>query len=197
MIAPVKETKQLFFIALLPPEDVTKIARQIQKHCAEVYQSRAALKSPPHITLQAPFKLELSQLPLLEQLLANFAQNNGAIPMILDGFAAFKPRVIYINVLKNTELLTIYRELSNFLEISLNIIDQASKNHPFAPHLTVAFRDLKKSAFHQAWQEFEQKSLHFEFVIPQLTLLKHNGKYWEIYKQFSFKDTQSFPIPQA
>ena len=42
----------LFFIALLPPPEVQEIATKIKLEFAEIYNSRAALKSPPHVTLQ-------------------------------------------------------------------------------------------------------------------------------------------------
>jgi 2'-5' RNA ligase len=177
-------TKQRFFIALLPPQNIQQLVTKIKEHFAEVYNSRAALKSPPHVTLQPPFEWELKELPNLAEKLAEFAQNQAPIPMILDGFAAFKPRVIYINVLKNPELLEVQKQLMDYLESSLGIVHEVSKNRRFAPHLTVAYRDLTKPNFYQAWQEFAQKSFHFEFIIPQVTLLIHNGKSWDICGEF-------------
>jgi 2'-5' RNA ligase len=59
----------LFFIALLPPLEVQEIATKIKLEFAEIYNSRAALKSPPHVTLQPPFRWNLEQLPDLERCL--------------------------------------------------------------------------------------------------------------------------------
>ena len=179
-------SKQLFFIALLPPDEVQQFVNQIKQHFAEIYNSRAAQKSPPHITLQPPFEWQLEELPALEQKLQEFAQTQAPIPITLNGFGAFRPRVIYINVLKTPELLGGQKDLMNYLESSLSIIDPVSKNRPFAPHLTVAFRDLSKQNFRKAWSEFEQRKLHFEFTVFQLTLLNHNGRRWEIRKEFPF-----------
>ncbi|NEN93697.1 MAG: 2'-5' RNA ligase family protein, partial [Okeania sp. SIO3H1] len=55
---------------------------------------------------------------------------------------------------------------------------------PFSPHVTVAFRDLTKTNFRAAWLEFRERSLEFEFVASQLTLLIHNGKRWDIFQEF-------------
>jgi 2'-5' RNA ligase len=178
------KTNPLFFIALLPPEDVRQFVTEIKQHFAQVYNSKAALKSPPHITLQPPFAWKLEDVPLLEAKLAEFAQTQTPVLMILDGFAAFKPRVIYINVLKNAELLTIHEQLTKYLETSFNLVHQPSKNRSFSPHLTVGFRDLTKPNFYQAWSEFEHRQLRFEFRISQLTLLRHNGRCWEIHQNF-------------
>jgi 2'-5' RNA ligase len=182
-------SKQLYFIALLPPKNVQEIATKIKQEFAEKYQSKAALKSPPHITLQAPFEWDKHRVDLLEDCLREFTQVESEIPLILNGFAAFKPRVIYMNVLKTPELLTIQKNLTNYLESSLNIVDQRSKNRPFSPHLTVGFRDLTKDNFHQAWLKFEHQPIYFEFTIATLTLLIHNGHCWQISREFDFKTT--------
>lgn len=174
----------LFFIALLPPEEVQRAANEIKQHFAQVYGSRAALKSPPHITLQPPFKWPLDRRSTLTQHLQQFAQTQPPIPMILDGFAAFKPRVIFIKVIVTPELLAIQQQLLTYLESSLQIVDPAPKNRPFAPHLTVGYRDLTKPNFHQAWSEFAEKPFYFEFSVHQITLLQHNGQQWEVEQQF-------------
>lgn len=182
----VSTTKQLFFIALLPPNEVQQFANRIKRHFAEVYQSRAALKSPPHITLQPPFPWLPEDLPILEKRLAQFTLDKSSIPIILDGFAAFKPRVIYINVIKTPELLLVQKELLAGLESFLKIVDRASQNRSFTPHLTVGFRDLSEANFDLAWQEFAEQKLIFEFTVSQLTLLAHNGKFWQIQREFAF-----------
>lgn len=182
-----KQDHQLFFIALLPPLEVQQVANEIKEHFATFYQSRAAQKSPPHITLQPPFEWPVENLQNLTQHLQTFVQNHSSIPMILDGFGAFIPRVIYINVVKTPELLTLQKDLMTFLETRLEIIHQPSKSRPFSPHLTVGFRDLTKDNFYEAWSEFSQKSLHYEFNIFQLSLLIYKDRKWEVLEEFSFK----------
>ena len=182
----IAKDKKLFFIALLPPPDVQKYATEIKQHFANVYQSKAALKSPPHITLQPPFFWDINNLITLEKVLQKFVNNYSQIPIELDGFAAFKPRVIYINVTKTAKLLAVQKELNIWLESSLQIVDKKSKTRPFCPHLTVGFKDLSKTNFYRAWDEFKQKKVYFNFNVNQLTLLSHNGKQWEIQREFEF-----------
>ena len=182
----VDRAEKLLFIALLPPEEIQQYVNGIKQHFAEVYDSRAAQKSPPHITLQPPFKLHLEQLPFLEAKLEQFAPNQFPITLTLSGFSAFKPRVIYINVLRTPQLLALHKELTTYLEKSLNIVDRSSQTRPFAPHLTVASRDLTKQNFRKAWVEFESQHVHFEFIVPKLTLLIHDRKRWQIGKEFPF-----------
>ena len=177
-------SKQLFFIAILPPLEIQRSANAIEHYFAEVYNSKAALKSPPHITLQSPFYWETDRLKELKTVLAEFSQQQIFIPMILDGFAAFKPRVIYINVRKTSELLALQKALMQQLELSLNIVHRASKTRPFTPHMTVGFKDLTKANFYRAWEEFQAKSFDAIFTASELTLLQFKGKKWEIDVEF-------------
>ena len=177
-------SKNLFFIALLPPLEIKQQANQIERHFAEVYHSKAALKSPPHITLQPPFYWEKARLTELKTVLADFVPQQKSLPIVLDGFSAFKPRVIYINVRRTPELLALQKQLMLKLETSLNIVHRASKTRPFAPHMTVGFKDLTKANFYRAWDEFKAKSFDYKFTASELTLLHHNGKKWEIDTEF-------------
>jgi len=56
-----------------------------------------------------------------------FAHNRKSVPVTLNGFGAFPPRVIYINVLKTQELLTLQTDLMAHLETLLGIVDPVSK----------------------------------------------------------------------
>jgi 2'-5' RNA ligase len=180
--------RQRFFIALLPPQDIQDYAREVQHYFGDRYNSRAALRSPPHITMQPPFEWSPEALPDLEQHLGEFAGNQAPIPVVLDGFAAFSPRVIFINVLKTPELLANRAALLAHTRSKLGIA--TADNRPFAPHMTVAFRDLTRAHFKTAWEEFKSRSLHFEFNATHLTLLIHDGKRWQICREFPFAKHQ-------
>ncbi|MDM9581524.1 2'-5' RNA ligase family protein [Nostoc sp. GT001] len=175
-----------FFVALLPPQDIQDYANEIKQYFAERYTSSGALKSPPHITLQPPFEWADDNLPVLEASLKEFASEQQQVAITLKGFNAFAPRVIYINVVRSQELLTLQADLMAYTESNLQIVDKVSKTRPFAPHLTVAFRDLTKQNFKAAWPEFENRQLHFEFTADKLTLLLHDGKRWNINREFAF-----------
>ncbi|MEH2273704.1 MAG: 2'-5' RNA ligase family protein [Nostoc sp.] len=179
-----------FFVALLPPEDIQDYANQIKQYFADHYASSGALKSPPHITLQPPFEWADANLPLLEASLEEFASGQQPVAITLRGFDAFVPRVIYINVVRSQEVLTLQADLMAYTESNLGIVDKVSKTRPFAPHMTVAFRDLTKQNFKAAWPEFEKRQLHFEFTAHKLTLLLHDGKRWNIKSEFGFLPTE-------
>jgi 2'-5' RNA ligase len=177
----------LFFIALLPPAEVQEIATKIKMEFAEIYNSRVALKSPPHVTLQPPFKWDRERIPDLDRCLQDFTKERSPVPMVLENFSAFKPRVIYIDVHRNPELVEIWKQLTDYLETELAIVDPVSKTRPFAPHLTVGFRDLTKENFQKAWAKFREKKLYYEFTVDRITLLQHNGQRWEIDREYSLQ----------
>ena len=176
----------LYFIALLPPQSIQDYATEVKQYFADNYDSKHAFKSPPHITLQPPFEWDSSQIIELEDCLEKFVIGRSSIPIILDGYNAFAPRVIYIDVVQSADLMNLQFELMSNLETNLGIVDKVGKSRGFTPHMTVAFKDLKKSQFKAAWNEFENKELHFEFTASKLTLLKHEEKKWNISKEFDF-----------
>ncbi|MEG3898531.1 MULTISPECIES: 2'-5' RNA ligase family protein [unclassified Microcoleus] len=178
------QSKQRFFIALVPPPDIEQHITEIKLYFAEHYNSRRALNSPPHITLQPPFEWPAADVPKLEESLNQFSANRLSIPVTLSGFAAFAPRVIYVDVVKSPALLEIQKDLMSYIEANLGIVDRISPLRPFVPHMTVAFSDLTEPNFDAAWLEFKDRSLHFQFTASTLTLLLHDGSRWNISKQF-------------
>ncbi|MGB3404797.1 MAG: 2'-5' RNA ligase family protein [Microcoleaceae cyanobacterium] len=177
---------RLFFIALLPPAEIQSEITQIKQYFAQNYDSRHALKSPPHITLQSPFKWLISDLNRLEQSLKTFAAQQAFFPVTLSGFNAFPPRVIYVDVVKTTELMNLQNNLVADLLYDLGDFNSRSSHHRFTPHMTVAFRDLTRENFRAGWTEFKNKPIQYEFVANQLTLLIHTGKYWQVEQEYLF-----------
>jgi 2'-5' RNA ligase len=179
-----QNASRLYFIALLPPLEFQKEVTQIKQEFAENYRSRAALQSPPHVTLQPPFERSIEEGSLLNTCLREFAKTHTPIPMRLSGFGAFPPRVIYIDVVKTPELMALRSGLAAYLETNLALVIDRNRARPFVPHMTVAFRDLTAEAFKTAWPQFRDRSLYFEFTASHLTLLRHNGQHWTIETEF-------------
>jgi 2'-5' RNA ligase len=177
-------SKQRIFMALVPPLDIEQQITEIKLYFAEHYNSSRALQSPPHITLQPPFEWPAADVPKLEESLKAFAAKRLSIPVTLWGFAAFAPRVIYVDVVKSPPLLELQKDLMSYLEENWGIADRLSQTRPFVPHMTVAFSDLTQENFRKAWLEFQERSIHFEFTASALNLLLHDGSRWNISNQF-------------
>ena len=174
---------QKFFIALLPPASMQDEVRQIQYDFRDRYSAQVTLNSPPHITLIPPFELSRDRLEPLQIELERFAKTRSPFTINLSGFAAFPPRVIYLNVLSNPILPNLYVDMAATLANNLDIHDPYA-SRPFVPHMTVAFRDLTPENFEQAWAEFSDRQIKFEFEVINLTLLAHDERRWNVLSNF-------------
>ncbi len=178
-----------FFIALLPSQAIQDYANEVKQVFVDRYNSCAALKSPPHITLQPPFAWLPEAMPDLGKTLSEFATQFAPMPIALSGFGAFEPHVIYINVIKSSTLLMLQTGLATHLEATLGIVDAVGKTRSFTPHMTVGFRDLTPENFRLAWAEFQHRPLALAWMATQLTLLRHDGERWTVANEFPFLGT--------
>ena len=176
---------QRFFVGLLPPDFIQDEVRQIQSDFGARYSSQAALKAPPHITLIPPFELSKDRIEPLQVELEKFAKTRSLFMINLSGFAAFPPRVIYLDVVPNSVLPNLYVDMEAILANTLSIIDPYA-SRPFVPHMTVAFRDLTPDNFELAWAEFRDRKINFEFEASNLTLLAHDEQKWNVLSNFAF-----------
>ncbi|MEO0704918.1 MAG: 2'-5' RNA ligase family protein [Cyanobacteria bacterium J06649_5] len=185
---PVSEAtvRKRFFVALLPPAEVQAKVNDIKSIMRDEYASKAAFRSPPHVTLLAPFEWPIAELPALANALRDFASGQAPVPMTLDGFAAFVPHVIYINVVQSDRIMTLHTDLLSHLHKHIGLESKRDQNRSFVPHMTVAFRDLKPSMFRKAWSVFQRREIHFDFTVGQLTLLIHDGKLWTVKEHYDF-----------
>ncbi len=177
-----------YFIAIVPPSPVYDEALEQKQYFKDHYQSKASLNSPPHITLHMPFRWREDKEEELVQQLNQFASNIQPFSITLDNFSSFPPRVIFINVIKSPELEQLYLDLKRFCKRELNLFNADYKEQPFHPHLTLAFRDLKKPNYQRAWHEFEQKKYRADFLAKSITLLKHDGKTWQVFQDFALNE---------
>jgi 2'-5' RNA ligase len=180
-----------YFIAIVPPAPLLDDAFNLKLYMQEKYQSKAALRSPPHITLHMPFHWKEEKEPSLIAGIKLFTDKVEPVKLCVDNFAAFNPRVIFLNVIKSEQLDKLQSDLRRHFKMELNIFNANYKDQPFHPHITIAFRDLKKSAFAEAWKEFENKEYKAEFIADNVTLLKHDGKIWNVHHQFPLTSSYS------
>ncbi|MTI22666.1 2'-5' RNA ligase family protein [Fulvivirga sp. RKSG066] len=182
-----KTELQLYFIALLPPEPIFDEVMDYKKLFANKYDSKTGLKSPPHITLHMPFRLKEKKEEALGQSLTTLATNTDKFEIALNGFGHFNQRTIFIDVEANDSLHALFKNIMKSMKVNFNIFNADYKNRGFNPHLTLAFRDLKKESFNEAWPHFKDQPYHNKFISDGFVLLKHNGKSWDVYQTFKFK----------
>ncbi|MEO9475421.1 MAG: 2'-5' RNA ligase family protein [Cyclobacteriaceae bacterium] len=176
-----------YFVALIPPEPYFTEALALKQEVRNRFNSKAALRSPPHITLQMPFRFKEKKETKIFEVLSSFTSHFRSSELIQEGFGFFEPRVVFINVEKSAELEHMQKALLRHLRKTLNIESSDYKNRGFHPHMTIAFRDLKKEAFYEAREYYASKVLNWSWMTTELALLKHNEKFWEILKTFPFQ----------
>jgi 2'-5' RNA ligase len=183
-----------YFIAVVPPQPVYDDAQRLKEYFRDSYGSKAALNSPPHITLHMPFLWKESREDRLTHALSRFAGDNGPVKICLDGFSCFRPRVIFLDVAESEALTALQHSLHKFMKQKLNLFNANYQDRPFHPHLTLAFRDLRKEQFARAWDEFQEREFKAEFIADRIILLKHNGRMWESYKEFVLESSYSAEV---
>jgi len=161
--------------------DIESIKQEISRN----YNNKSALRSPAHITLHMPFEIKSGKEDLMISTLSAF---RFSIPfqVQLNNFSCFEPKVIFIDVVPNDPLITLQKELVYHVKSNLNIFNQYDDKRAYHPHITIAFRDLKKSDFYLANEEYKTKVFQAEFKVNSFFLLKHTGKIWLPFKEFSF-----------
>ena len=177
-----------YFIAVVPGFPLRDEVTQIKHYMALHFDSRHALRSPSHVTLHMPFRWREDRENLLFKALNCFSSGRQPFNLTLENFGAFAPRVIYIHVRSSGELDQLQKSLVRMARETLKLDNAVYKGRAFNPHITVAFRDLRRPAFAMAWKEFASRKFSGEFAVNAIVLLKHNGKLWEIRKEFDFEE---------
>lgn len=169
--------ESLFFVALLPPASISTDIDQIRKQCSLDYKVYAALKPPVHITLIPPFKID----PTLEgKLISDLecCRNFSAFEQELHNYDGFPKKVIYIKAIKNVGITQLYKILKT--TVKPYISDLGS----IVPHITIAYRDVDEHAYEKIIEAYNKKRFQASFSVHKFTLLKHDGKKWNLFKEF-------------
>ena len=176
---------QKYFIALIPTHTQCEEINSFKEYISKTFNSHGALQSPPHITLHMPFSFEENKEDVLLTCLQSFKFNKEFTIQLKD-FNCFEPRVVFINVYNDAALFLLQQKLVFRVKKNLSIFNQSDNLRGFHPHITIAFRDLKKQMFYKVWDDFKSQEFNTEFNCNELALLKKGKLNWEIYKRFKF-----------
>jgi len=169
----------MYFIAVVASEDINAEVLKWKQLMKERFDCVVALRSPAHITLIPPFWLNEKEEDQLKDAIAEFSQSFAAFEIRLKNFAAFKPRVIYVDVAPNEQLPQLHARLEEFLIIK-NQFPINKEERPLHPHVSIATRDLHKKAFREAWEIFKEKKYENAWMASGISLLRHDQKKWDV-----------------
>ncbi len=173
-------SEQLYFIAIVPPEDIQKEITELKHIVSDQFGSKHALNAPPHITLHMPFRWKEKKFEKLQRTIREINDEFKPFEIELNGFDFFEPRVVFVNVVENQWLNSLQKLVVERCRKKLKLDNANYKDRPFHPHVTLGFRDLKKKMFYEAKAYFEGKEINFTFEATRVELLKHDGKEWKI-----------------
>lgn len=174
-----------FFLALIPPEPLASQVTALKTQMQAQYQTHAALRSPPHITLQPPFQWPVDRWQDFTTTLQTLARVQTPVTVDLYGFGAFPPRVIFVHVVPSPGLMALQGAIATTLETQLALRPDL---RPYHPHMTIAFRDLSGAAFRQAWPQFQTRPFAAQFTATALSLLRHTGQRWQVHHTYPLND---------
>lgn len=177
--------KELYFIAIIPGDDIRGQIKLLKEEMSERFGAKHALKSPAHITLQMPFRKEDSEEGDIIGVLEQASEPITPFEIELNGFDCFSPRVLFVKVMNHEPIIRLHEHLKPFLKDKIGLEEKQIMNR-IHPHMTIATRDLTEAAFHSAWPEFSSREFGASFTAKSIFLLKHNGKFWDIYREFPF-----------
>lgn len=174
---------QKYFIAIVPPEPLLSEIQQIKQEIFDHYGTKGALRSPGHITLHMPFSWEEEKEERLIAELSAFSPGD-SFSVHLNNYDCFEPRVVFIHVPENAALAAMQQALVKHVKQRLQLFNQSDDRRGFHPHVTVAFRDLKKPQFYRLWENYKTKHFEAKFECASFCLLKHDSQRWHVHREF-------------
>lgn len=161
----------MYFGAIVCPAELDDRIGKYKLWMKQQFGCMVALKSPAHITLVPPFWLAADKESELLVGFSNFQSDMDAVEVELNGFSHFGKRVLYANVVANPALEELQQQTAEYF-VQLFPDEIKKDERPFHPHITIATRDMKPSAFQEAWEEFSKKQLIERFTVTNISLLK-------------------------
>jgi 2'-5' RNA ligase len=166
----------------MPPEELAKEIHELRIEFSEKYTAKAALKPPVHLTLIPPYfafpETEEAIIPAFE----NWASEQAAFSLELKNFNVFKGNgVVFIDIEKNKQLRQFHKELY----VQYGEFFEPKRKYSFShPHITIGYRDIPKTLFPQAMEEYLGRAFEATFPVNSFYLWKHNRKFWEVQHEF-------------
>lgn len=171
--------KHRYYVAIVPEGEIQIKLQNLKLHISEHYQTKAAMKSPAHLTLFPPFVAEgNSELPLRQTMDRTVALFQ---PFVLytNNFDYFPPRVAFVALEANEQLNKLERAVRHHLKELAFLRSTKIQSH-FHPHITLGNRDWTPEQFEACRNELRTKKFCEQLPVQDVSLLRYNQTEWEI-----------------
>lgn len=175
--------EKLYFIAIIAPEDVAAEINVFKYDLRDNYNSKAALKTMPHITLKAPFKLPAADREDLLEWFMDIPAGVSPFKILIENFGSFDNshnKVLFVKPVISPQLLSLQQNVIKSFAAAYPKINMSTHEHHFKPHMTIGYRDLTHENFDKAWAIYKNKEFRSSFTCHSICLLQHNGLRWEV-----------------
>ncbi len=179
----------LYYIAIIPELPVKQKLQELKEEISSKYGCKKTLNSPAHITMIPPFRyLEEKESEVLSHF-SDFATQIQPFGVKVTGFSTFRNRTFYAVPESHPSLFDLQRELDLYFVKILNVGESRRKpERVFTPHITLANRDISAQDMKALKKEFSQKQFTETAVFKSVSLLKHNGKKWDVIKEVALNE---------
>jgi len=177
----------MYFVALVAPDEINQKILKWKLWMKEKFGCEVALRSPAHITLLPPFWMKPELENEFIDSINSFSDKQQGFDIQLRNFNSFKPKVIFVDIVKDVTLDNIHKNLQYHL-LSTEKFPVKKDERPFHPHITIATRDLYKRAFYEAMDYFKTKEYEASWRTEGISLLRHNKKNWDVIFTSQFKN---------
>jgi 2'-5' RNA ligase len=176
---------QKYFIAILPPEDLSGEITSFRKKYLNGLNEKEEHKKFPHITLQHTFSRQEVIEKEIHPYLISLAESFESFEIKLSGIGHFDQRVIFIGVKDNPVLTKLHLDLKNILMTKIGF-RQNEVSEKYKPHITLE-KKIGKDDFNFHWEKMKDKKFEGKFRCKSFSLMKHNGRIWEEVEKFDLK----------
>lgn len=159
-----------------------KLVREVGPRFGERYVLDSKL--PAHVTLKTPFITK--DIIKIENLLREFSKKHKSQEIEITGFGNFNEFVTFLkfNFPEPAKKIQkeLIKELTGIKEVNIKKHDKI-----WHPHATISYGNTEKS-FKNIWNYLGKLDKpYFKLKFDNLTIMKKQGKYWKIYREFKLK----------
>lgn len=171
--------KQRYYVAIVPEGEIQTQLQELKLHISEEYKTRAAMKSPAHITLFPPFEVDENMEMLLRHTLDRTVTLFQPFDLITNNFDYFPPRVAFVAIEPNEQLDKLERAVRHHLK-ELSFLRSTKIQSHFHPHITLGNRDWTPQQFEACRKELQTMTFREKLSVQDVCLLRYNRMQWEV-----------------
>ena len=171
--------QQTHFIGVLLPEDITLTLEDCRLYMREAYGCKSGHATPIHVTLVPPFRLpdEYSTEDLARAIESDVLPKGLGFTGHIDNFDAFGDRTLFAKVVTDEKWVAL-RDAVYGAVVKAAPGCTKKDGRPFAPHLTVANRDVPVGVMTDALQVMNELNLVEDFPVDNVTIFERQDGKW-------------------